>query len=188
SGVDADAVMGRVVERVHASFDLAGGPLLRAVLFDAGAGGRSVLFVAVHHLVVDGVSWRILLEDLEIVYRQVVRGDTVGLGARTTSFRDWSLWLSAYAAAGGCDGELSYWAEVIRGSDPVLPVVEVATMRGTRTRGVNDVTSMRSVTVRLDPEQTRALLVEVPGVYQTQVNDVLLAVLGRVLAGWTGRS
>ena len=181
SGVDvADqpGVMEQVVEQVHAGFDLAGGLLLRAVLFDVGVGRRPVLFLAVHHLVVDGVSWRILLEDLDTAYRQAVYGQRVGLDAKTTSFRDWALRLSAHAAAGGCDDEVGYWAGVIGAADPALPVDRV---------GVNSVASTRSVSVRLDPEQTRALLQDVPGVYRTQVNDVLLAALGVVLAGWTGR-
>ncbi|HKR50810.1 MAG TPA: condensation domain-containing protein, partial [Pseudonocardiaceae bacterium] len=181
SGVDVedvDAAIGRVVEQVHASVDLAGGPLLRAVLFDAGARGRSVLFLAVHHLVVDGVSWRILLEDLDTAYRQVVRGEPVDLGPKTTSFREWALRLAEHAAAGRCADERDHWAGVISAPAAVLPVDKV---------GSNTVASMRSVTVRLDPEQTRALLADVPGVYRTQVNDVLLAALGRVLAGWTGR-
>ncbi|MGH3579384.1 MAG: condensation domain-containing protein, partial [Mycobacterium sp.] len=84
-------------ERVHASFDLAGGLLLRAVLFRLGAGRRPVLFVAVHHLVVDGVSWRILLADLDTAYRQVARGQPVDLGPRTTSVRDWSRRLVEHA-------------------------------------------------------------------------------------------
>ena len=53
------------------------GPLLRAVLFDLGADRRPRLFLAVHHLVVDGVSWRILLEDLETAYRQAAAGEPV---------------------------------------------------------------------------------------------------------------
>ena len=181
SGVDVAGqrvVMERVAEGVCAGFDLAGGPLLRAVLFDLGAGRRPVLFVVVHHLVVDGVSWRILLEDLDTGYRQAVRGEVVRLDAKTTSFRDWALRLGEHAAAGGWDEELDYWAEALGETDPTLPVDRV---------GANTVASTRSVSVRLDPEQTRALLQDVPGVYRTQVNDVLLAALGRVLAGWAGR-
>ncbi|HSZ29468.1 MAG TPA: condensation domain-containing protein, partial [Pseudonocardiaceae bacterium] len=177
-GGNRDAVMAQVAERVQASCELAGGPLLRAVLFELGSGRRPVLLVAVHHLVVDGVSWRILLEDLDTAYRQAVRGEPVTLGPRTTSLRDWALRLAEHAAAGGYDEELGYWAEVIGAVDPALP---------TDSMGANLVASTRSVTVRLDARRTRALLVDVAGVYQTQVNDVLLAALGRVLAGWTGR-
>ncbi|HKR49071.1 MAG TPA: amino acid adenylation domain-containing protein, partial [Pseudonocardiaceae bacterium] len=93
SGVDVDDV-DAVMARVRAGCDLARGPLLRAVLFDGGAGRCPVLRVAVHHLVVDGVSWRILLEDLDTAYRQVVRGEPVDLGPKTTSFREWALRLA----------------------------------------------------------------------------------------------
>ncbi|MGH3616015.1 MAG: amino acid adenylation domain-containing protein, partial [Pseudonocardia sp.] len=189
SGTDAEdpeAVMDQVTRQAHASVDLAGGPLLRAVLFDLGAAGRPVLFLAVHHLVVDGVSWRILLEDLDTAYRQVVGGRPVDLGPRTTSFRDWALRLCEHAATGGFAEELGHWAEVVGDADPALPMDDAEAMPDTRAGGVNTVASTRSVSVRLDPEQTRALLADVPGVYRTQVNDVLLAALGRVLAGWTG--
>ncbi|MCA1695975.1 MAG: condensation domain-containing protein, partial [Actinobacteria bacterium] len=171
-------VMEEVVGEVHAGFDLGSGPLVRAVLFELGPGQRSLLFVAVHHLVVDGVSWRILLEDLDAAYRQAESGESARVGPKTTSFREWAARLTEYAAAGGFDEQRDYWAGVSRGCDPVLPADGV---------GVNTVSSTCSVTVALDPEETRALLQDVPGVYRTQVNDVLLAGLGRVLSGWTGR-
>ncbi|MDQ3274207.1 MAG: amino acid adenylation domain-containing protein, partial [Actinomycetota bacterium] len=81
------AVMDKVAGEAHASFDLGQPPLLRAVLFDLGTGQRPVLFLAAHHLVVDGVSWRILMEDLDTAYRQAVRGEIIRLGLKTTSFR-----------------------------------------------------------------------------------------------------
>jgi amino acid adenylation domain-containing protein/non-ribosomal peptide synthase protein (TIGR01720 family) len=180
SDVDGDEqrrMMERVAEEVHAGFDLAGGPLLKAVLFELGSGRRPVLLVAVHHLVVDGVSWRILLEDLRLAYGQAAGGEAVALGPKTTSFRDWARRLVEYAAAGGLDDELAYWGGVGRGCDPALPVDG---------GGANTVASTRSVAVRLDAEETRALLQDVPGVYRTQVNDVLVAALGRVLCRWTG--
>src|SRR5207253_1356835 len=61
--------------------------------------------------------------------------------------------------------------------DPALPLDH---------HGANTVTSTRSVTVALDPDDTRALLADVPGTYRTQINDVLLAALGQVLSRWTG--
>ncbi|MCA1682247.1 MAG: condensation domain-containing protein, partial [Actinobacteria bacterium] len=180
SDVDSDgqvAEIERVTGEVRSSFDLGSAPLVKAVLFDLGGGQRPVLFVVVHHLVVDGVSWRILLEDLETAYWQVVRGRTARLGTKTTSFREWAQRLAEHTAAGGFDGELEYWAGGSQGCDPVLPVDGV---------GANTVASTGSVTVRLDPEETRALLQDVPGVYRTQVNDVLLSALGRVLVDLEG--
>uniref|UniRef100_UPI0038998E4D non-ribosomal peptide synthase/polyketide synthase n=1 Tax=Saccharothrix syringae TaxID=103733 RepID=UPI0038998E4D len=164
-----------VAEEVHQGFDLARGPLVRAALLDRGPGRRRLLLAA-HHLVVDGVSWRVLLEDLNTAYRQARRGEEVDLGPKTTSFRDWALRLAEHTANGGFDDEAAHWASVT--ADPGVPVDR---------HGANTTGSVRGVTAELDAELTRALLQDVPGAYRTQVNDVLLAALGRVLADWTGR-
>ncbi len=161
-----------VLSEVDTGFDLARGPLLRATLLT----DRTLLLTA-HHLVVDGVSWRVLLEDLETAYLQAVRGEQVVLRAKTTSFREWAHRLAAHTADGGFDDEAGHWAGVT--GDPAVPVDR----HGTGTTG-----SVRGVTAELDADLTRALLQDVPTVYRTQVNDVLLSALGRVLAGWTGRN
>ncbi|CCH30562.1 non-ribosomal peptide synthetase [Actinosynnema sp. NPDC047251] len=147
-----------------------GKPLLRAEVL----GARSVLLVA-HHLVVDGVSWRILSEDLMTAYRQVVEGSPVHIGPKTTSFRDWARRLHGHAVAGGFADELPYWSAV---SGDGVPVDR---------DGANTFATTREVGVRLTEAETSALLRDVPEVYHTQVNDVLLTALGRVLADWTGR-
>ncbi len=141
----------------------------------SGPTGRRVLRLSAHHLVVDGVSWRILLEDLDRAYHQVVRGEPADLGPRTTSFRDWAARLAAHADAGGFDDELTHWRTLAAAPIPV---------DGT---GANTVARSRAVTVRLTAGETRSLLREVPEVYRTQVNDVLLTALGRVLREWTGQ-
>ncbi|HKN99659.1 MAG TPA: amino acid adenylation domain-containing protein, partial [Pseudonocardiaceae bacterium] len=150
-----------------------GTSLLRATLSDDG--GHRVLRLAAHHLVVDGVSWRILLADLERGYRQAVRGEPVDLGPRTTSFQEWAVRVAEHAAGGGFDDELSHWRSV--------PAVVPVPVDGA---GPNVVAAERAVRVRLDRAETAALLRDVPGVYRTQVNDVLLAALGAVLREWTG--
>ncbi|WP_410573852.1 non-ribosomal peptide synthase/polyketide synthase [Amycolatopsis sp. cmx-4-61] len=151
-------------EFLGAGIDVTSGPLLTAELLEP-----AILRLTVNHLVVDGVSWRILLEDFETAYR----GGP--LPPKTTSLRDWANRLAEHAEAGGFDDELPYWRTALA-VDPALPVDSEATGEGAGT-----------VTTRLDAELTRALLQDVPGVYRTQVNDVLLAALGRVLARWTGR-
>ncbi|HEU5470788.1 MAG TPA: amino acid adenylation domain-containing protein [Actinophytocola sp.] len=134
---------------------------------------RTVSLVA-HHLVVDGVSWRILAEDLHTAYRQIRAGQTVQLGQKTTSFQDWANRLVGHAESGGFADELDHWTAVTGADIP------------TDRDGANTVASMRAVRVRLDEADTRALLRDVPGVYRTQINDVLLAALGRVLHKWAG--
>ncbi|MEU4805248.1 non-ribosomal peptide synthase/polyketide synthase [Actinosynnema sp. NPDC023587] len=161
SDLDADAV----AARQH--LDIGDGPLLRAVLFP---GERPKLLLTVHHLAVDGVSWRILLEDVEKAYRGVAL-EPVG-----TSFTQWAHRLAEHVASGALDDALPHWRAV---PEPVsLPVDR---------DGPNTAASARTVSVRLDRETTDAVLHQVPPVYRTQVNDVLLSALGRVLAEWTGR-
>ncbi|HZS20401.1 MAG TPA: amino acid adenylation domain-containing protein, partial [Pseudonocardiaceae bacterium] len=174
---DRDAAMARIIEAAQTSFTLTEPPLLRAVLFNFGADRHPALFITVHHLVIDGVSWRILLEDLATAYQQTAQGQQVGLATKTSSWKTWALRLTEHAAAGGWNSECDYWAAVIDHANPVLP---------TDSAGLNTVASMKSVSVRLDPQHTKALLQDVPGIYRTQINDVLLAALGHVLANWTG--
>ncbi|MBB5857514.1 non-ribosomal peptide synthase/polyketide synthase [Amycolatopsis umgeniensis] len=132
--------------------------------------------LAVHHLVVDGVSWRVLAEDFDRGYAQALRGEPIDLGPRTTSFREWAIRLTEHTDGGGFDDELEHW----RG----LPGDLSIPLDG---EGESTVASMRAVTVRLPEPETEALLREVPAAYRTQVNDVLLTALGRVLRDWTGR-
>ncbi|GAA3958008.1 hypothetical protein Aau02nite_08100 [Amorphoplanes auranticolor] len=159
--------------QAHGSVDLGSGPLLRATLVDAGV---PLLVLAVHHLVVDAVSWRVLAEDLRLAYEQAAAGEPVRLGERTTSVLEWATGLAEYTAGGGFDGERAHWAAV-GAHDPALPV---------ELSGPDTVADTGSVTVRLDRDETAALLRDVPAAYRTQVNDVLLTALGATLAEWTG--
>ncbi len=165
-----------LVDRLCAGFDLESGPLLKAALCRTGDGRRPVLVLAAHHLVVDAVSWHLILEDLDTAYGALRAGNTPDLGPKTTSFQAWARRLAAHTEAGGFDAELDHWRNVPDGH--TLP---------TDLTGANTAASEESVTVGLDSEETRRLLQDVPGVYRTRVNDVLLCALGRVLARWTGR-
>jgi amino acid adenylation domain-containing protein/non-ribosomal peptide synthase protein (TIGR01720 family) len=163
---------------LQTSLHLAAGPLLRVALFDLGTARPSRLLLVVHHLVVDGVSWRIVLEDLYMAYEQLRCGQAVRLPPKTTSFRQWAERLTAYARAGGLRDELDYWLAAARRRGSRLPVDFPG--------GVNTVASARTVTVALSAEETRALLREVPAAYRTQINEVLLTALAQAWAQWSG--
>ncbi|MFE6410059.1 non-ribosomal peptide synthase/polyketide synthase [Streptomyces sp. NPDC057837] len=160
-------------------YDLGHGPLLRAVLHERGDAKPPVLHLSVHHLVVDGVSWRLLLEDLERAYRarREGRDGAAALPAKSSPLRQWAERLAAHTADGGFDDEKAYWSGQVEGARAALP----ADREGTDTYA-----SQRSVTVRIGPEDTRLLLRTLPETYRTRANDVLLAALGRVLCGWSG--
>src|SRR5690606_4810024 len=98
------------------SLDLGSGPLLRAMLVDLPQGEQRLLLV-IHHLVVDGVSWRILLEDLEQAYAQRLAGQPLSLAPRTSSYQAWSAQLHEQVPA--FLGQLPYW-QAQRG-DGALP-------------------------------------------------------------------
>jgi amino acid adenylation domain-containing protein/non-ribosomal peptide synthase protein (TIGR01720 family) len=161
------------------SFNLSEGPLLRVVLFDLGQGQNQRLLIAVHHLAVDGVSWRILLEDLQQLYAQLSRGETTYLPPKTTSFRQWSKCLSAHAQSAPAREALDYWRVALGTPVGRLPVDEE--------KGPNSVASAEMVRASLSEDETRTLLQDVPAVYRTQINDLLLAGLVQAFADWSGQ-
>jgi non-ribosomal peptide synthase protein (TIGR01720 family) len=179
AGQPEDAQAQRFVSataELQRELSLAEGPLLRAALFNLGEVGQR-LFIAIHHLVVDGVSWRILLEDLQAVYRQLAGGQSAALPPKTTSFRHWAEQLQRFAQSPELREELSFWREQLQDAAP-LP------LDYPQARAGNTVASARRVSLALSPDDTRALLQQVPAVYRTQIDDLLLAALAIVLTDW----
>jgi amino acid adenylation domain-containing protein/non-ribosomal peptide synthase protein (TIGR01720 family) len=162
---------------VQASIDLAQGPLFRVVRFENLDTFGRLLFV-IHHLVVDGVSWRILLEDLSIGLAQPRPELPVPRLPKTTSFKHWSERLTRFARSETIKEELAYWES--------LAAADLALLPRDRTDGINTVEQAATVVLSLGVEESRALLSEVHAAYRTQGNDVLLTALVRAFAGWTG--
>jgi amino acid adenylation domain-containing protein/non-ribosomal peptide synthase protein (TIGR01720 family) len=164
------------------SLDLQRGPVMRAVEYDLGtARGRRLLLV-VHHLVVDGVSWRTLLTDLERAYEQLLQGKPLNLGLKSTSYKRWSESLREHSREEQVRQELAYWCSEERRNVGMLPrdyeaLPEEVTMD-----------TIRNITLSLQEEETRELLQEVPQIYHTQINEVLLTAAGQVFCEWTGNS
>jgi amino acid adenylation domain-containing protein/non-ribosomal peptide synthase protein (TIGR01720 family) len=170
------AALERAADAVQAGLDLRAGPLMRVALFDLGASRPARLLFVIHHLAVDGVSWRVLLEDLLTAYRQLAEGRPVDLGQKTTSYQQWAGRLGEYAQTRDVKDEADYWSRELSGSDAPLPVDFV--------NGANTVGSAREVSVSLEREETRALLRDLPAVYGTQINDALLTALARAFSRW----
>jgi amino acid adenylation domain-containing protein/non-ribosomal peptide synthase protein (TIGR01720 family) len=171
------AEMTRQIDALHTGFDLARGPLFHVRHFACGDQPDRVFMVA-HHLVVDGVSWRILLEDLLTAYDQTIRGKSAALPRKTTALQQWARKLSEYTQSSALTEEVAYWEQQVDGETPRLPV--------DRADGANTVASRAGVSLELTEEETHALLTEVPEAYRTQINDVLLTALLQALIPWTG--
>jgi amino acid adenylation domain-containing protein/non-ribosomal peptide synthase protein (TIGR01720 family) len=159
---------------LQGSLDLRRGPLLRVSRFDLGPDRPPRLLAIVHHLAVDGVSWRILLEDLVAACRALARGEEPVLPAKTTSFQRWAGHLAARAGGEEAAGGLGYWLAEPRGRALRLPLDAPARLPGDNREG-----SARIVTVQLSPEETHALLREAAA--RARINDLLLTALAWAL-------
>ncbi len=157
---------------------IASGPLFKLVWFDAGRTRPDHLLVVTHHLVADGLSWRILLEDLHSAYRQLTAGQAPMLPPQTTSFHHWARGLQAYARSEAVKAEQTYWLDAQQFRVDPLPVDHP---EGDNTAAANAV-----LRVMLGEDDTQALLQDVPPVYQTRIDDVLLCALALTLCRWSG--
>jgi len=157
------------------SLDIAQGPLMRALPLKTG--NRWQLLIAIHHLAVDGVSWRVLIEDLLAAYQRRLQGVAPTLPARTASYQQWSHALRGNVKAR--DAELAHWQSLC-GIDAALPADDAGSLPRVADRA--------EVTLSLPATLTQALLQQAPAAYRTRVNDLLLTALARALADWTGRA
>ncbi len=163
-----DTELAALCDEAQRSLDLEHGPLLRAALVSMADGSQRLLLV-IHHLVVDGVSWRILLEDLQQAY------GGAALPAKTSAYQAWAQQLQAHALT--LDAQLPYWQAQSVGAD--LPC--------DRPEGGLQNRLGSKLEIRLDAERTRQLLQDAPAAYRTQVNDLLLTALARVISRWSGQ-
>ncbi|WP_430738976.1 amino acid adenylation domain-containing protein [Streptomyces aureocirculatus] len=166
---ELDAAAGRL--------DPAAGVVAQFVFFDAGPERAGRLLVALHHLVVDGVSWRVLMPDLATAWRQVRDGHSPELAPVGTSVRRWAHALVEEAQRPERAAEVDLWRTVVEGPDPVLgarrldPAVDVvATLSHTR--------------VQLPADVTETLLTTLPAAFHGGVNDGLLAGLALAVTQW----
>ncbi|MEH2114380.1 amino acid adenylation domain-containing protein [Nostoc sp.] len=171
-----ETVIETTANELQASLNLSEN-LVQVAFLWLGIDKKARLLIIIHHLVVDGVSWRILLEDLQTAYHQLSQGKTIQLPAKTTSFKDWARQLTEYAQSEVLKSELDYWLSASYDAVDSIPVDYA--------QGVNTTASARTISISLDEAETLSLLQDVPKAYKTQINDVLLTALALVLNGWT---
>jgi mycobactin peptide synthetase MbtF len=170
---EADAAVARL--------DPAGGRMVELLWFDAGPDTPGQLLLVAHHLVVDGVSWRLLVPDLAFAYAELAAGQTPELEPAVTSFRGFSNALAAQASSQERVGELPVWTEILSGPsgrvgdralDPALDTME---------------NGLRRVPLSVSSATTSALLTSVPAAFHAGVADVLMAGLVAAVGEWARR-
>ncbi|MBW8687177.1 non-ribosomal peptide synthetase [Chitinophaga rhizophila] len=160
------ADMQEVGNVLQASFDLTNGPLLKVAHFTRADGDR--LLIIAHHLVIDAVSWRIFIEDLQLLYTQV----NARLPEKTDSFRRWAQLQQEYANSGKLLAEAAYWQELVAQQVPRLK---------TDFPFNTPVFLQDQESFVLDQHITNLLQTRVHRVYNTEINDVLLTALGSAI-------
>lgn len=154
-------------DELQASFDLEAGPLVKFGLFHLADGDR--LLIIIHHLAIDGVSWRIILEDFEILFQQHKRGEDFVLPLKTDSYMLWAQQLLEYSNDPKNLEEISYWKNLLKTNVPIIKkdFLEGANMRQ------HEITLDTSLSV----ERTSLLLSKANETYKTEINDLLLTTL-----------
>ena len=165
-------------EDLQRSLDLSEGPLIRSAILRLPDGDR--LLVVIHHLVVDWVSWRILIADLQRAYDQRRAGDPITLPPRTDSFKDCAEAVTGTADSPDLVREKAWWAALSQGDGLRLPFANIPP------DSADLVADARTATVTAPADLTTALLGPANSAYATETVDLLLAGLARAARGLAG--
>jgi amino acid adenylation domain-containing protein/non-ribosomal peptide synthase protein (TIGR01720 family) len=176
---DRHKAFASAVRQLQESLDLEQGPIARVGLIRMGDGEERLLWV-IHHLAVDGVSWRILLDDIERAYGMALQNQAIDLGLKTHSFAQWAAAQNQYAAVDHLIDQIDYWKEIA--------LVEVGSLPRDGVNGHYDPCQADVVAVDLDPDETRALVEELPRRYGAGVREALLLALTAAVSRCTGYS
>lgn len=179
SGMDGARIRELLAEQsvlAPGRLDPAAGMMMQAVWFDAGPRAPGWLLLTIHHLVVDGVSWRILIPDLQAAWEAAAARRAINLSPVATSLRRWASLLTTEARTPGWAAELPVWQEVLRDAAPLVS--------GTH----NPDGAAGRLTVTLSAADTAPLLAQVPANLRVGVQDVLLTAFGIALASWQHRT
>ena len=164
---------------VQGQLHLEKGPLVRFVHFVLGSDQPNRLLIVIHHLIVDGVSWRILMEDFSMAYQQLKAGKPIQLPPKTTSFKYWAERLHQKANAPDIQEELTYWSR--------LAGVQLSSFPEDHPEGQNLERTADRVHFTLNKTATQALLTRLPRIFNTQIEELLLTALALAYQRFTGR-
>ena len=174
---DRVTMFNKAVQEMEGGLNLTSGPLFAAVLC-VGDETSSRLLLLAHHLVVDGVSWRVLIEDLETGCRQAMAGRPIQFPLKTTSFKEWAERLTAYAQSVPLRNQCDQWQALIESGTTGISVDHADSE--------NRECWTRSEIVVLDERETDDLLHRVSQVLHAHVSEILVSALARTMVRWTG--
>lgn len=163
--------------KIQGSIDLGNGPLIKPALINTCDG--DYLLIVIHHLVIDGVSWRILLEDFEQGYKKVRDNEKLEFQHKTISFKSWADSIYKYSKSSNLLKELDYWKEIEKTKDLALDKDMQA--------DTNCISDSEILSIKLSNKDTESFIKDVNKSYNTEANDILLTALGMTIKKWTGK-
>lgn len=164
---DPYLVLEQHANALQVGINLAEGPPMKLGVYRMPDGDR--LLIVLHHLVVDGVSWRIIFEDLGNLYQQYSNGEPLNLPLKTDSFKQWSEKLGVYANSNRFLQEKAYWSQLEQTTVPAIPKDALGAS--------NFVKDFTSISFNLNEDLTELLITKVNSAYNTEINDILLTAL-----------
>lgn len=175
SDIDRKERMTLVAEDMKSSFNIEEDILIKACIFNLGPEEKRMLITA-HHLVIDGVSWRIILDDINMLFKQINSRQEIKLPAKTNSYQEWTTALEKY-----CESEIykekNYWEQI---------VVKNFSFPTDYDLGENTIASVNTITVQMDEDFTERLLTKAITSYNTEPKDLLITSLLRTIKAYTG--
>ncbi|MCY8926608.1 condensation domain-containing protein, partial [Bacillus atrophaeus] len=177
-GSDEDMLKSQIkvlADRLQSSLDINNGPIVKAEQYRTEKGDH--LLIAIHHLAVDGVSWRILLQDFASGYLQAEKQEDIVFPPKTNSFKDWGEELLAFSQSEQLSKQADYWEQI--DAEHISPVPKDHELEKRLVKHTSSVIS------ELSEEETKHLLTDVHHPYGTEINDLLLSALGLTMEEWT---
>lgn len=165
----------QVGESVKSGMDIERDLLFRTALFELG-GGKRLLLLTAHHLVVDGVSWRILLEDLASLMKAVVNGRRLELPGKTSSYQKWAQKLMENHRNDAMK-EIDYWSSLVQTGGVLSPELNF---------GDDNLVPASSITGELSEKASEQLLTKANLAYNTQPNELLIMALAMAIRDVSG--
>ena len=165
-------------KEVQNSLNLSDGPIFKIIYFALGETKGRVLLVF-HHFVIDGISWRILIEDFQNIYLAFERDKSINLPDKTTSFKEWANEIYSERLQEKLVTDYSYWLKLSQNyQSTYFPNI----LSGDNKESSNSTTSLS-----LNKDSTNRLLKEVNSKYNTNINDILLTALILSYSRWSGK-
>lgn len=152
-----------ICTKIHKSMNLKEGPLVKLGVFKDLQ--YTHIMICVHHLVIDGVSWRILLDDFDYIYEKRAAGEKNEVRTKTASYRDWVEALESYGNSFDIESQIKYWNQIVENIEVIVPNQDA----------YFEESIIDTISVSLDRDRTAWLRMDTQKAYNTEMNEILLA-------------